>query len=114
VLAVISSKINRVNCSPFDAAAYSLRNAVERAFRRLKSFRAIETSFDKLFRYSLASICFAAAISFWIRGVETRTQRVSSRTKSISPVWRRRRMRSASRIIFTLAKQASMSSLITT
>jgi hypothetical protein len=49
-----------------------------------------------------------------IKGEGRFVYRVSSRTKSISPVWRKRRMRSASRIILTLPKQASMSSLMTT
>ena len=46
--AVIPNKINRVNRFPFDRDAYKLRNAVERAFCRLKDFRAIATRYDKL------------------------------------------------------------------
>src|SRR3546814_8504833 len=53
-LAVIPNKINRVNRFPFDPDAYKLRNAVERAFCRLKDFRAIATRYDKLARNFLA------------------------------------------------------------
>jgi len=66
-LAVIPNKINRVNRFPFDPDAYKLRNAVERAFCRLKDFRAIATRYDKLARNFLAGICLAAALSFWIK-----------------------------------------------
>jgi transposase len=65
--AVIPNKVNRVNRFPFDVAAYKLRNAVERAFCRLKDFRAIATRYDKLARNFLAGICLAAALSFWIK-----------------------------------------------
>lgn len=44
---VIPTKINRVNRHPFDATAYRLRNVVERAFCRLKDFRAIATRYGK-------------------------------------------------------------------
>jgi len=56
-----------VNRFPFDADAYKLRSAVERAFRRLKDFRAIATRYDKLARNFLAGICLAAALSFWCK-----------------------------------------------
>lgn len=66
-LAVIPNKINRVNRFPFDAIAYKLRNAVERAFCRLKDFRAIATRYDKLARNFLAGLCIAASLSFWCK-----------------------------------------------
>lgn len=66
-LAVIPNKINRVNRFPFDADAYKLRNAVERAFCRLKDFRAIATRYDKLARNFLAGVCIVAALCFWIK-----------------------------------------------
>jgi transposase len=66
-LAVIPNKINRVNRFPFDAEAYKLRNAIERAFCRLKDFRAIATRYDKLARNFLSGICIAAVLSFWIK-----------------------------------------------
>ncbi|WEK39206.1 MAG: transposase [Candidatus Brevundimonas colombiensis] len=43
---VIPNKINRVNRHPFDAVTYRLSNAVERAFCRLKDFRADPPSFE--------------------------------------------------------------------
>lgn len=51
---VIPNKINRVNRRPFDPAAYGLRNAVERAFCRLK---AVATRYDKTARNYLAGVC---------------------------------------------------------
>lgn len=65
--AVIPNKINRVNRFPFDRDAYRLRNAVERAFCRLKDFRAVATRYDKLARNYLAGICIAALLSFWLK-----------------------------------------------
>ena len=65
--AVIPNKINRVNRFPFDRDAYKLRNAIERAFCRLKDFRAVATRYDKLARNFLAGICIAATLSFWIK-----------------------------------------------
>ena len=64
---MIPNKINRVNRFPFDAEAYKLRNAIERAFCRLKDFRAIATRYDKLARNFLAGIFIAAVLSFWIK-----------------------------------------------
>ena len=66
-LAVIPNKINRVNRFPFHPEAYKLRNAIERAFCRLKDFRAVATRYDKLARNFLAGICLAALLSFWIK-----------------------------------------------
>lgn len=64
---VIPKKINRVNRHPFDLAAYRLRNAVERAFCRLKDFRAIATRYDKTARNYLAGLCLIAAITLWAK-----------------------------------------------
>lgn len=64
---VIPNKINRVNRHPFDAAAYRLRNAVERAFCRLKDFRAVATLYDKTARNYLAGFCIVAAITLWAK-----------------------------------------------
>lgn len=60
---VILNKINRVNWHPFDAAAYRLRNAVERAFCRLMDLRAVATRYDKTERNYLAGLCIVAAIT---------------------------------------------------
>lgn len=64
---VIPNKINRVNRHPFDPAAYRVRNAVERAFCRLKDFRAIATRYDKTARNYLAGLCLVAAITLWTK-----------------------------------------------
>lgn len=64
---VIPNKINRVNRHPFDAVAYRLRKAVERAFCRLKDFRAIATRYDKTARNYLAGLCLVAAITLWAK-----------------------------------------------
>jgi transposase len=64
---VIPNKINRVNRYPFDAAAYRLRNAVERTFCRLKDFRAVATRYDKTARNYLAGCCLVAAIAIWAK-----------------------------------------------
>ena len=62
-----STKRNRVRLHPFDERGYKLRNAVERAFCRLKDFRAIATRSDKLARNFLAGVCLAAALCFWAK-----------------------------------------------
>ena len=64
---VIPNKTNRVNRHPFDASAYKLRNAVERAFCRLKDFRAVATRYDKTARNYLAGLCLVAAITLWTK-----------------------------------------------
>ncbi len=64
---VIPNKVNRVNLFAFDRDAYRLRNVVERAFCRLKDFRAVATRYDKLARNFLAGACIAAALAFWIK-----------------------------------------------
>jgi putative transposase len=51
----------------FDPVAYRQRNIIERAFCRLKDWRAIATRYDKTARNFLAGICLAAAITWWIR-----------------------------------------------
>ena len=71
-LAVIPNKINRVNRFPFDPDAYKLRNAVERAFCRLKDFRAIATRYDKLARNFLAAVALAST-RLWLRNYESTT-----------------------------------------
>ena len=64
---VIPNKRNRVRLHAFDEQGYKLRNAVERAFCRLKDFRAIATRYDKLARNFLAGVCLAAALCFWAK-----------------------------------------------
>ena len=58
---------NRCAIPPFDVIAYRQRNLIERAFCRLKDWRAIATRYDKTARNFLAGICLAAAIIWWIK-----------------------------------------------
>jgi transposase len=50
----------------FDPEAYRGRNVVERAFGRLKGWRAIATRFDKHARNYRAGIVLAAIVLFWL------------------------------------------------
>ena len=50
----------------FDTAAYRGRNVVERAFGRLKQWRAVATRFDKHARNYRAGIVLAAIVLFWL------------------------------------------------
>ena len=58
---------NRRAIPRFDAAAYRQRNLIERAFCRLKDWRAIATRYDKTARNFLAGICLAAVLIWWIK-----------------------------------------------
>ena len=49
----------------FDRAAYRERNAVERAIRRLKHFRAIATRYEKL-EETFHALLTLAAIRLWL------------------------------------------------
>ncbi len=51
---------------PFNAQAYKARNIIERAFNRLKDWRAIATRYDKKASNYLAGVCPAAAIAYWL------------------------------------------------
>lgn len=64
---VIPNMPRRLRPAPFDAAAYKLRNLIERAFCRLKDWRAIATRYDKLARNFLAGVCLAVAIIHWLQ-----------------------------------------------
>ena len=52
---------------PFDAVVYRQRNLIERAFCRLKDWRAIATRYDKTARNFLAGICLVLAVTAWCR-----------------------------------------------
>ena len=60
---VISPMPNRRAMPPFDAVAYRQRNLIERAFCRLKDWRAIATRYDKTARNFLAGICLVLAVT---------------------------------------------------
>ena len=51
----------------FDANTYRDRNAVERAFNRLKSWRGIATRYDKHARNYRAGLVVASIVLFWLR-----------------------------------------------
>jgi putative transposase len=51
---------------PFDALAYRSRNLIERAFCKLKDWRAIATRYDKTARNFLAGVCLAIAVMDWL------------------------------------------------
>jgi transposase len=62
----IPSRSNR-RCKPgFWPALYRNRNAVERAFCRLKDFRRIATRYDRLARNFLAAVQLTATICYWL------------------------------------------------
>ena len=59
--------MRRLTPPPFDAIAYRRRNLIERAFCKLKDWRAIATRYDKTARNFLAGICLAIVIMDWLR-----------------------------------------------
>lgn len=50
----------------FDAETYRHRNVVERAFNRLKSWRAVATRYEKLARNYRAGVVVASIVLFWL------------------------------------------------
>lgn len=90
---VIPNKINRVNRHPFDPAAYRLRNAVERAFCRLKDFRAIATRYDKTARNYLAGQWLVEAIIWTLSGPAPVLFSASSITSQVPACVQRRNWR---------------------
>jgi putative transposase len=65
--AVIPPMPQRRTPTPFDPNAYKSRNIIERAFNRLKDWRAITTRYDKTAKNFLSGICLAAAVTYWLR-----------------------------------------------
>src|SRR5262249_16259636 len=63
---VIPSRCNRKQPFSFSNPIYNLPCPIETAFTRLKDFRRIATRYDRLVRNSLASVCLAAALVWWI------------------------------------------------
>jgi transposase len=60
------AKANRRWKNFFSPVLYRQRNAVERMFGRLKDFRRIATRYDRLARNSLAALCLAAILCYWL------------------------------------------------
>ena len=58
---------NRRALPPFDAVAYRQRTFIERAFCRLKDWRAIAIPYDKTARNFLAGICLVLPVTAWCR-----------------------------------------------
>ena len=64
---VISPTSRRLVRPTFDTIAYRARNLIERAFCRLKDWRAIATRYDKTARNFLAGVCLAVAVMDWLK-----------------------------------------------
>ena len=64
--AVIPSNRTRKVLIPYDAAAYRLRNRIERFFNKLKHFRRIATRYDRRAIYFLSAIYLASAM-IWMQ-----------------------------------------------
>jgi transposase len=62
----IPPKSNRRYKPGFSPALYKNRNAIERAFCRLKDFRRIATRYDKLARNFLAAVQLTATVCYWL------------------------------------------------
>ena len=64
--AVIPCNPARKLATPYDVAAYSLRNRIERCFNKLKHFRRFATRYDRLACHFLAFTHLAVAM-IWMR-----------------------------------------------
>jgi putative transposase len=64
---VISSMPTRKRVPAFDPVIYRKRNIIERAFCRLKDWRAVAIRYDKTARNFMAGVCLAALFTFWIK-----------------------------------------------
>ena len=62
---VIPPNPTRKNPHSLDAAAYKLRNRIERMFCRLKDFRRIATRYDKRADTFLSAVFIAATLAWW-------------------------------------------------
>jgi transposase len=66
-IAVIPPKTSWHKPPEYDRVIYRQRNLIERAFSRLKDWRAIATRYDKKAANFLAGVCLAAACIWWIK-----------------------------------------------
>ena len=64
--AVIRPMRHRRQPAPFDRLAYRQRNIIERAFCRIKDWRAIATRYDKTARNFLAALSLVVAVTQWV------------------------------------------------
>ncbi|MBI1339056.1 transposase [bacterium] len=62
----IPPKSNRRDKPGFSPARYRDRYAFERMFGRLKNFRRIGARYDRRADVSLAALCLAAIVSYWL------------------------------------------------
>ncbi|MCA0401997.1 MAG: hypothetical protein LCH38_14420 [Proteobacteria bacterium] len=62
----IPSKTNRIWKNGFSPVLYRHRNAIGRMPCRLRSFRHVASRYDRDATNILATICIAAAFSFWL------------------------------------------------
>jgi len=62
MIPIVPPKCNRIEPWEYDHALYSLRNEIERPFRRLKGFRRIFSRFEKLDVVFLAFLNFALIV----------------------------------------------------
>jgi len=60
--AVVPPKTNMANKWEYDKELYKKRNEIERFFRRIKTFRAVFTRYDKLDTIFSASVILASII----------------------------------------------------
>ena len=60
--AVVPPRANTINKWEYDKELYKKRNEIERFFRRIKSFRAVFTRYDKLDIIFSASVLLASII----------------------------------------------------
>ncbi len=62
----IPPKANRKWKNCFSPFLYRNRNAIERAFCRLKDYRRVATRYDRNATNYLAAVCIAATVSYWL------------------------------------------------
>lgn len=66
IKAVIPSTATRTVPYPLDRAIYRRRNLIERLFCRLKNWRRLATTYDRLARNYLAALALVAVVTEWI------------------------------------------------
>ena len=66
-VAQAATRARRSSSRPgFSKALYRNRNAVERAFGRLKDFRRVATRYDRRADVFLSAVALAATVSYWL------------------------------------------------